>query len=137
MDTQMSQQHNLETTMPYLLDWYKPNQVIYLEFNDTLTVDELKQVNHEINRVLDASTDKMYILINANRLRVGYQSSHHLRDTQQYMNHPMLDSAFIISHDKLTRLIMLIAFSLSRAKFFQFDTMPQAEKTLHRFGLSV
>lgn len=121
--------------MPYILDWYKTHQVIYLELNGNLTVEELQQVNHEIINVLDASSHKMYIVINANNFRVGYHSTHHLRDTQKYMNHPELDSAFMVSNDKLTRLITLIAFSLSRAKFFQFDTMQLAEKMLNRFGL--
>lgn len=121
--------------MPYILDWYKTHQVIYLEFNGNLTVDELQRVNHEIIHVLDASKDKMYIVINTTNFHVGYQSTHHLRETQKYMNHPALDSAFMVSDDKLTRLITLIAFSLSRAKFFQFDTMAVAEKMLHRFGL--
>lgn len=121
--------------MPYTLDWYKTHQVIYLELNGNLTVEELQQVNHEIINVLDTSSHKMYIVINAHDFRVGYHSTNHLRETQKYMNHPALDSAFMVSDDKLTRLITLIAFSLSRAKFFQFDTMPLAEKMLDRFGL--
>lgn len=121
--------------MPYLLDWYKTHQVIYLELTGNLTVGELERVNHEIINVLDTSSHKMYIVINANDFRVGYQSTHHLRESQKYMNHPALDSVFMVSDDKLTRLITLIAFSLSRTKFFQFDTMQVAETMLARFGL--
>jgi hypothetical protein len=76
----------------------------------------------------------MKILIDANDFVATHQTTGLLRDTQKYMNHPNLDSAFIVADNKLIRLITLMAFSISRAKMTQFNTMEMAESWLQRLS---
>lgn len=121
--------------MPYQLGWYKTTQVILLKLDDRLPTSELKRANQEVTAILDASETKKSILIDATLFVAHYQSMDELRNTQTYANHSRLDSVFVVTDNKLNRLITLMAFSRARAKFFQFANLDFADKMLQRFGL--
>lgn len=121
--------------MPYQLGWYKNTQVILLKLDDKLQTPELHRANQDVLAVLDASDMKKSILIDVTHFVANYQSMDELRNTQTYANHPRLDSIFVVTDNKLNRLITLVAFSRARAKFFQFVNLEFADKMLQRFGL--
>jgi len=120
--------------MPYQLEWYKPEQILYLELSGQPTIQELKQVNQEVNHILDLHQRKMILLMDATGFSAGYYSANYLRETQTYVNHEYLGDVLVVSDNKLTRLITLLAFSLSRANFSQHSSMALAEKALQRMG---
>jgi len=120
--------------MPYQLGWYKPEQILYLELTGQPTIQELKQVNQEVNHILDSHQRKMILLMDTTGFTAGYHSANYLRETQTYVNHDYLGDVLVISDNKLTRLITLLAFSLSRANFSQYNSMALAEKVLQRMG---
>jgi len=122
--------------MSYTLTWYKPEQVLFLALEDEPSLEELKAINQKVVDTLEKHQVKLGMLIDASRMQVGYRTSNHLRDTQDYMNHPLLDYVYIIADDKLNRLVTLMAFCMARAQFLQFNTMEVAESTLQRRGLS-
>lgn len=120
--------------MPYQLGWYTTGKVLYLELKGQPSIQELKQVSDEVNNILDSYQKKMILLMDTTNLLAGYHSANYLRETQTYMNHDYLGDILVVSDNKLNRLITLLAFSLSRANFSQYNSMTLAEKTLHRMG---
>ncbi|HRF98563.1 MAG TPA: hypothetical protein PLZ51_25320, partial [Aggregatilineales bacterium] len=99
--------------MPYTLSWYKPETILYLKLEGQLSLNELETVNQEVMSILDSLRARVNILIDATNFSATHQTTGLLRETQQYMNHPHLDSAFIVADNKLMRLITLMAFSIS------------------------
>jgi hypothetical protein len=120
--------------MPYKLSWYKPEIILYLKLEGQLSLNELETVNQEIMSILDSIRSRVNIVIDATTFSATHQTTGLLRETQQYMNHPNLDSAFIVADNKLMRLITLMAFSISRAKVTQFNTMDIAESRIQRLS---
>ena len=116
--------------MAYQLSWYKPDQVLSLKFLGELRIEELEEINDAVIKILDEQLTKVNILIDATDLSASHNAASQLRTTQKYMNHPSLDSALVVSENKLNRLITLMAFSISRAKFMQFNTMQHAESMI-------
>src|SRR5688572_24131834 len=97
-------------------------QTIEFSLDGQLTVQELRTVNQEITQLLDQHEKNASIIIDAAKLRVAYQTANQLQDTQKYMSHRNLRKVVVVSNNKLTRLIMLLAFSLSAAQLIQVDT---------------
>ncbi len=128
-DSMRKEQH-----MPYQLSWYKPETILYLKLEGQLSTHELQAVNQEIVSILDTLRARINILIDATDFTATHQTTSLLRETQQYMNHQYLDSAFIVANNKLMRLITLMAFSISRAKVVHFNTMDVLESRLQRLS---
>ncbi len=124
----------IEEQMTHRLCWYANKEVLYLEFNGQINSEELHAINQKVVEILDASQVRVHIVINANSLQTGYKTAKELRETQSYMHHPQLEYAYVIAGNKLNRLITLMAFSRSRAKFVQFDTLNKVEFLLERRG---
>ncbi|MDX2076476.1 MAG: STAS/SEC14 domain-containing protein [bacterium] len=120
--------------MPYQLSWYKPETILYLKLEGQLSMDELETANQEVMGILDSLRARVNILIDVTHFSATHQTTGLLRDTQQYMNHHKIDSAYIVTDNKLMRLITLMAFSISRAKVIQFATMDVAESRIERLS---
>jgi uncharacterized protein YpuA (DUF1002 family) len=118
--------------MTYQLSWYIPDQVISLVLEGQPTIEELHHINHEVVDLLNHQSRQVNILIDAVKLKTGYQTVAQLRDTQKYMDHAHLNWAYVVADTKLNRLITLLAFSVSRAYFMQFDSFHKAELHLKR-----
>ena len=105
--------------MAYALTCHKPNKLCYLTLDGETTVEELKVINKEITAILDVSQEQMCIVFDVNRLEVSYQTTELLRTTQRFMEHERLNLILIITDNKLSRLITMMAFSVARAKVIQ------------------
>lgn len=119
--------------MAYTLSWHTPDKVLLLVLSDEPSVEELQEINQKVVNLLDGSQSKKSILIDANSLTSGYRTADQLRDTQQYMDHPQLNAALVVSSSKITRLVTLVAFCSTRAHFMQFDSVHVANAYLKRF----
>ena len=124
-----------DSQVSYTLSWQVPGRVLYLALDGQLTVDELHAINQDVVRVLDRQQSKLNIIIDTRQFQSGYQTVEHLRATQHYMDHPLVDSILVVADNKLNRLISLLTFSLSQAKFVQFNSMELTENHLRRRGL--
>lgn len=123
--------------MAHSLSWYIPQQILYLSLEGQLTVPEMKLINDEVTAYLENAAARISIVIDASELQVGYQTANSLRDTQQYMNHIQLQQALVVATSKLNRLIALLAFSRSRARFIQFDNFDDAKTHLNHQGYNI
>lgn len=122
--------------MAHTLLWYTPDQVLHLTLDGQLSVLELQEINQEIMEILENQNNRLNIVIDATSLKSGHNTSNQLRDTQKYLNHRQLDTAFVVAENKLNRLITLMAFSLSRAKFLQFRDWQKAVDILSKRGFN-
>lgn len=116
--------------MSYSLSWYIPDRLLHLELYGSQTVRQLEDISQEVLSIVESSETRLHILIDLTQLRSGYQTADHLRETQEYMNHIKLESAFVISGNKLNRLITLMAFSLCSVPTMKFNSLVLAEKYL-------
>lgn len=121
--------------MPYTLSWYTPDRVLLLTLTGQPSLQEMETINQEVTDALEAYA-KLNIVIDTTDMQTGYHTANHLRDTQKYMNHQNLDSAFVVADNKLNRLITLMAFSMSRTRFMQLNTIEMVENLLKRYGFS-
>ena len=122
--------------MTYTLSWHIPERVLYLTLDGQPALSELQSINREVMEILDQSESKIHLVLDVLNLRAGYDTSNHLRDTQQYMNHANLEGIFVVAENKLNRLITLMAFCFSRAYFAQFDNFQNAEAYFKRRGIA-
>jgi hypothetical protein len=122
------------SNMTQTLSWYIPEQVLTLVLDGQPTTQELETVNQEIIDILDASPNKISIVIDVNNLNVTYQTTEKLKTTQTYMNHLQLSLALIITANKLNRLITLMAFSTARTKIVQCANIQCADTNLIQRG---
>ena len=120
--------------MSYTISWYTPDKVLYLEFNDTPQEKDLLDINNYVMDVIDKYEGKLSIVINMMKMRAGYETANKLRDTQAYMNHPAIESAFFVTDNKLNRLITILAFNLARARIVQFNDLKITREHLSRKG---
>ncbi len=123
--------------MTQTASWFIAEQVLYLPLEGQPTLEELEMFNKTVTDMLNTRRTKVSILIDATHLQASYQTAEYLRHTQKYMNHPQLDSAFVVADNKLNRLVTLMAFGVSRTQFVQFDSMSRAKNSLQRRGYNI
>ena len=112
--------------MPYEFKWHRPNEVLCLQMHNTLSLDELQLINQYMLDVLNRTDKSLKLLIDASNLKTTYSTVDNLRDTQRYRDHHNLDTLAVVSTNRLNRLVTLLAFSLSRAHFVQFENNEKA-----------
>jgi hypothetical protein len=116
--------------MAYQLAWYSPGEVLRLDLLKRVPLDEMKLINQQLVDMLDTSDQKLLLVIDASMLTADYSTHEHLRATQLYRDHPNLDTIVGVAGNKLNRLIILLTFHLSRARFIQMDNTEQAQQYL-------
>ena len=122
--------------MSYTLTWYAIEEVLQLTLKDSLSLDEMKLINHQIVKLLDEAKRNLTLLIDASDLTVGYATVEHLRNTQEYRDHRKLDSIVVVANSKLNRLITLLVYTLSRARFVQVENRERAWMYMTQRGFS-
>lgn len=120
--------------MAHSISWYIPERLLCLSLTDQLSLEELTTINQSMTDILNGYHQKLTILIDSTEMKTGYQTADELRDTQDFMNHPKIDSVLMVSENKLNRLIMLMAFCVIPTKIIRFETMEKLEKFLKRSG---
>jgi len=120
--------------MAYALTCHTPDKLLYLTIDGQTTIQELVVIDEEVTAILDTSHEKMCIVIDVNRLEVNYQTVEQLRLTQSYMDHKQLNLGLIITDNKLSRLITMMAFSAARTKVIQCLNFDIAVKNLKQRG---
>lgn len=120
--------------MTHTLSWHTPEKVLLLTLHGHINAHELDAINQAVIDKLDESASLLHILIDASEMVASYSSADYLRNTQKYMNHRLLDSAIVVSDNKLNRLVTLMAFCVARTKFFQCERMDKAERLLRSRG---
>ncbi|MBN2303533.1 MAG: hypothetical protein JXQ72_03600 [Anaerolineae bacterium] len=118
--------------MSYELTRHPTDTVLQLALRNTLSLQDLKQINQQVVDALDKSNQKLTLVIDASSLKASYNTVEHLRATQLYRDHPILDTIVIIASDKLNRLVTLLAFHLARVRFIQFDDAEQAQRYVQK-----
>jgi hypothetical protein len=114
--------------MSYELKWYAVEKVLRLDLENGLSLDEMKLANQRTVDILDKAEQKLTLLIDVSALAAGYTTPDNLRSTQSYRDHPKLDTIVIVANNKLNRLITLLAFHSSRARFIQFSSGEEAQR---------
>jgi hypothetical protein len=118
--------------MSYQLTWYSNGEVLRLDLLSRVPLDEMKIINQETVSILDKSEQKIILLIDASGLKADYTTVEHLRTTQLYRDHPKLSTIVVVANNKLNRLITLLTFHLSKARFIQLDSAEQAQEYITR-----
>ena len=122
--------------MAYTLMWYAAEEVLHLTLQGGLSPDEMKLINYQVVKYLDEANRKLKLLIDVSDLTVGYATVEHLRKSQQYRDHPKLDTIIVVANTKLNRLITLLVFNLSRARFVQVENTERAQMYMTKRGFS-
>lgn len=123
--------------MSYEIVWYIPEEVLRLNMRGQSDKQELEEIDQAVLQILKENQRGVRLLIDFSELEVGYDTVNTLRSTQTYMNRQSVKSALFVTDNKLTRLITLLAFSMSRVLFIQFETLAQAESYLQsQYSLS-
>jgi hypothetical protein len=120
----------------YTLMWYAAEEVLHLILKESLSPDEMKLINYQVMKKLDEASSKLTLLIDASDLTVGYATVEQLRKSQAYRDHPKLETIIVIASTKLNRLIMLLVFNLSRARFVQVENQERAQMYMTKRGFS-
>ncbi len=113
--------------MTHELKWHALGEVLRLELRDTISLDEMRVINQEIVDILNASERKIILLLDVSSLKAGYATVDSLGATQLYRDHGKLEAIVAVASNKLNRLVTMLAFHLSRARFVQFDNLEQAQ----------
>ncbi|HEX3049762.1 MAG TPA: hypothetical protein VHP83_03830 [Aggregatilineaceae bacterium] len=121
--------------MAYELKWYSSGEVLRVDMRDTVSLDELKAVNQEVMNILNASDRRLILLLDVSSLKAGYATVENLGMTQHYRDHGKLEAIIAVANNKLNRLVTMLAFHLSRARFVQFDNLEQAQPYLSMLRL--
>lgn len=116
--------------MGYDLQWHIRGEVLRIELHNVVSIDELREINRQAFDILDKSDRKLVFVLDISVLQVVYTTVEHLRNTQLYIDHPKLDTLVVIAGSKLHRLISLLAFHLSLARFVQCESIEQAQRFL-------
>ena len=115
-----------EPSKVYELTWHVPGKVLLLRISGEYSVEDARHTNTQLLAHLDASTDNLYILINAMEMIRPYNFVA-IRNTLTFMDHAKLKSIYVAASDRLVKLSMMVIFNLSRAGLHISDDMQQAE----------
>lgn len=114
------------------VSWLVPNQVLKIILPAQPTVTSLNQVNDNVEEILNQQTEKICVYIDADQLKTTYQTSDTLRSLLPFTRHQYLDRVVTVSSNKLSRLILLMAFSTAEIPIVRFDDHEQAMAYLKR-----
>ena len=118
--------------MSHTIHWQKPGETIRLNLAGNLNRQELKDINQEMNILLQSGPNPLKVILDVTGLEADYTIADNLRDTQTYMNDGKVELVLIVTRNKLNHLIMLIAFSICRAHCVYFSTLEQANHFLQQ-----
>jgi len=118
------------------VSWLIQNQVLQLTLPEKLTAKELSSINSDTEVVLDQQDEVISIYINADAVKATYQTSDVLRKSLTFVHHQQLDSLIAVSNNKLTRLILLMAFSTVNIPIARFDNHNEAHKYVEQHKTS-
>lgn len=120
--------------MGYTVSWEHPQEILRLNLTDPINRVELETLNQELTARLDEQDERIQLIVDASQLSVGYYTIDDIRTTQQYRDHHNLEAAYVVTQNKVTRLVMLVAFNLSRARFLHFNDLPALASYLNKSG---
>lgn len=116
--------------MRYKIKWHTDGRVVHLQLVGEPTRADLTDINDRIEKMLDGSDGRLVLVIDAIHMKTGYPTIKYLRDTQKCVDHRKLEAVFAVSEDKLTRLALLMTFSMRKPQFILFDSYQRLEQLL-------
>ena len=116
------------------VDWYVPNKVVRVPLRGKLYADSLQALDKEVHAFLALAIDDVALVFDAREVDVSYDTAAYLRKTQTYLtNH--VTHAFLVTDNKLTKLVTLMAFGSAHPHFRQFDSFDALDKYMHLRGI--
>ncbi|MEM9951683.1 MAG: hypothetical protein AAF846_08795 [Chloroflexota bacterium] len=117
--------------MAYQLTWHIEKQALLLTLSQQYSTQDAAKANKEISDILEQSTEKISLLIDATTMERPHNFSE-IRSTQKYMDNFYLKSIYVAASDRLVKLSMMVIFNLSRAALFVCDDFDKADYMLRK-----
>lgn len=121
--------------MKDIVSWLVPDHVLKITLPKQTTTELLAKITAEVDNILDRQTEKVIMYIEANDLNVTYTSADVLRTMLPITANEHLDCMVTMSNNKLTRLILLMAFSVASVPVMRFEEQQQVNDYLLNRGL--
>ncbi len=118
--------------MPYSLNWYIPDEVIYLEYSGVVTVDELRESLLTQQSILDSSTRPLiHVIIDTSQVTQAVAPAESMKITRTIGNHPRSGWNLVIKESSpLIKLGVMLGTLLLKLRYRSFDTFDEAVEFL-------
>jgi hypothetical protein len=118
--------------MPYSIDWYIENEVIYIYYSGETTIDELRDTLSTTTKMIDDSSHPLvHVITDVSGLTKPLSIKDNIAVVREAGSHSRLGWSLIVG-EKSSLIKMGIAFGTSVFKIRNrtFDTMEEAESFL-------
>lgn len=117
--------------MPYTIDWYVPNRIIFVNLWGNHTIEELRQLDHDVVIRVEEGNPLVHVVTDSRKLEQVPRSLHAVVDSLNGMRHPSMGWIINVGdHSPFIKFMMIAVSRIMRIQFRLLNTMPQAFEML-------
>ncbi len=117
--------------MSYEMDWNPQGKVLQVKMTGTLSMQEFIEIDKQINNYLQASDERIALVVDASDANFSPYSIERVKPTQKYLNSYQISQLVVVSNKKLNRLATLLLFNLCRPKLQFCNDTDQAQRYIN------
>ena len=120
------------------VEWYIPNRVIYVRWSQTITLDEIHDINAQIIELLDQGDVPVHIVGDSSQVEHLQFLSHHFRRHKNFVEHPMLGwTIHIASNPNMSMLGNILPQKPARNHYRAFTKLNHAVRFLKSYDMTL
>ncbi|MBL8118536.1 MAG: hypothetical protein J0L63_11330 [Anaerolineae bacterium] len=114
--------------MSFKVDWNQQGKVLQVTMSGSISMQEFIEIDRQINEYLQASTERIALIVDASDAVFSPYSIERVKPTQHYLNSYQISQLVVVSKTKLNRLAILLLFNLCRPKLQFCNDPDQAQR---------
>lgn len=122
--------------MSYKLETHRDGKIVNIVMSGRVTVDDFAAINAQIlDHIATQRGSRLTIVIDTSSTTYFPENYDALRRCQSYIERPEVKTVVVVTRNKFTRLMLLLAFHLAKPYLYMVDDCEQAEQIVDRAAL--
>jgi hypothetical protein len=123
--------------MPYDVNWYVPEQVVYANFWGEVTLADFRKFNGEMMTLLEAPGGRVHVIVNAVQVTSVSASPQDIVAALPYLRHSRIGWGAIVQNNVFTRFMVSMVAQLMQVRTRFFSDLPAAVAFLEQIDETI
>ncbi len=118
--------------MPYTINWYIPNQIIYSDFCGEVTLRELSKYNDEMTQILETAASRIHVIVNTTQVTNVSVNPRDIVQTLSHLTHPQIGWGVVVQTSRFVRFLASMVMQLRQVRVRYVGDLPSAADFLEQ-----
>lgn len=125
--------------MPYKIDWYIKDEVIFSEYSGVITADEVRGAMAAVNSLTENSPRSLvHVLIDVGNVTQSLDPKQGITTLRETPPHPRSGWSIIMrEHSIFAKMLIMFGASIFKARTRSFDTLEEAIRFLKEMDSTI